>query len=164
MLPFYASANAQAISPYPALKKGLWEIVTTDSSSPDFKATELRCVGGANQERRTAKKEFADEIKNCRVLTSTSSKEKISLVRECKKDGGLIMTLKINIEGNFSSRFERSANPSFNIPTGLEGLTHTTIYRFVGACPKSMKAGDTITTYPDGGSSNLWNRYSIRKQ
>ena len=65
---------------YPQHKRGLWEIVNTQSSTA-YKTTELRCVGTVAQETRTSKKEYLEETKDCRtvVLEGRGLKSRISL-------------------------------------------------------------------------------------
>lgn len=147
---------------YPQQKRGLWEIVNSQSPSTAYKTTELRCVGAAGQEKRTSKKEFLEETKDCRTTVLETSAKKVEQRRECKKYESLIATIRIVYQGDFSSHFERTMTLSLNVPTRLEGESKRTTYRFLGICPKGMSPGDTFTTNSDGHIVGEWNRYTGR--
>ena len=147
---------------YPQQKRGLWEIVNSQSSNTGYKTTELRCVGARAQETRTAKKEYLEETKDCRTLVLETSAKKVEQRRECKKYDGVIAKVSVVYQGDFSSHFERTMTLSLNIPTRLESETKTKKYRYIGACPKGMSPGDTFTTNSDGNVVGEWNRYTGR--
>jgi len=147
---------------YPQQKRGLWEIVNSQSSNAGYKTTELRCVGARAQETRTSKKEYLEETKDCRTVVLETSAKKVERQRECKKYDGIIATIKVVYEGDFSRHFERTMTLSLSVPTRLEGESKTTKYRFVGVCPKGMLPGDTFTTNSEGNIVGEWNRYNGR--
>lgn len=147
---------------YPRQKRGLWEIVNSQSSSPAYKTTELRCVGAVVQETRTSKKEYLEETKDCRTVVLETSAKKVEQRRECKKYDGVIAKVRVVYQGDFSSHFERTMTLSLSVPTRLEGESKTTKYRFVGVCPKGMLPGDTFTTNSEGNIVGEWNRYTGR--
>jgi hypothetical protein len=159
---FCVKASSPGVSLFPALKPGLWEIVNSRSYNPGFTTTGRRCVGPASQERLAANKEFMEASKDCRTVVSETSAKKINFSMECKKIEGVTITTKISFDGSFSSRFEQLMTISLSIPSHLEGASEKSMYRFVGTCPKNMKPGDTVTSYSDGSSSPVWNRYSNR--
>jgi hypothetical protein len=156
------NASLPGKSLYPALKPGLWEIVNSQSSMPGYTTTERRCVGPASQERRAANKEFMEAFKDCRTVVPQTSAKKINFSMECKKMEGVTITTKVDFNGNFSSRFERTETVSLSIPSHLEGTSNKSVYRFAGTCPKSMKSGDTVTSNSDGSVFPVRNRYRDR--
>jgi hypothetical protein len=159
-----ANPSAKKISDdwYPPLKKGLWEIFNSESLNAGYTTTELRCVGPLVRENRTSKKEYLEQTKDCRSTVLKSSAKKVEQQRECKKFDGVIGTIEVVYEGDFSNNFERTMKLSLSIPTRSEGATKLTKYRFVGMCPKGMLSGDSFTMNSEGNIVGGLNRYTGR--
>jgi hypothetical protein len=146
---------------YPPLKKGLWEIFNSSSQNAGYTTTELRCVGAAGEEKQTSKKEHMEETKDCRISILKTSAQKVEQQRVCKRDEGVIATIGVVYQGDFSSKFERKATLSLSIPARQEGATQLKRYRFVGRCPKGMLPGETMTVNAEGIVGE-WDRYTGR--
>jgi hypothetical protein len=147
---------------YPPLKKGLWRIFNSASLNAGYTTTELRCVGGAGQEKRTSRKEYLEEVKGCTTIVLKTSAKQVELQRQCNRGEGRTGTVDVIYQGDFSSNFERTMKLSQSMPTRAEGATKLTNYRFLGVCPKGMTPGDTFTRNSEGNVVGEWNRYTGR--
>ncbi len=159
----YAASPSAAASkaPDPVLKPGHWEIMRTHNESQgNRKTTETRCVGPRAKEARLVQQEREKSAATCSFSPTTVSRQSIAYTATCDKGDGYVATLMVSYAGNFKREFTKTSTASFSIPVPLEGMTETESFKYMGACPKAMKAGDAIVFNPPGRPISTWNRYA----
>jgi len=154
-----ATVAAANETPVPILKPGLWEILRTESLSLTHVTTERRCVGVRKLEMRAAYHQFEQEVRQCAISNAVLAAQKIEYVTKCERDPGVFVTSRVIYEGDFSKKFDRTSTVSINIPTPLEGAVARSAYKFIGACPKDTKPGESVFVNAEGRPFGKWNRY-----
>jgi hypothetical protein len=153
-----AAANK---APDPVLKPGHWEIVSTHNESEGNRmTTETRCAGPRAKEARLVQQEREKSAAICTFSPTAVSARSIAYTAKCDRGEGYIATQKVVYAGDFKREFTKTSTLSLSIPTPLEGTGKTESFKYMGACPKTMKAGDTVVFNPPGRPISTWNRYA----
>ena len=124
----------------PQFRPGLWDVVSTDSTTPDEVEHERHCLGAeANEEFAKA---LSAQSPNCKVQR-TGDARAIKVTSDCEQSGAKVRTELVVAGGE--TKYETRLKMGIVTPDGkTDGGEIVAKARWVGACPAGMAPGESV--------------------
>ena len=144
LLALLCAASAHAGSP-PKLKEGLWEIHGESTVQPGDKKKELTYRLCRDHAYDKAANAILMQIKGCTTEMKDAGNGRFNSASKCNVNGTTIISGGFTL---FTSDISMHSETQSRFMPAFEGKTDEFVIqdqRYVGACPATMKAGDTIS-------------------